>query len=172
MLASSQAEDDPQLVRRLNIFSAAASLFSIATGLSVLLGWVLGNPILKSWLSGQTSVRVNTAVCLVLLGMTLWRSQEKWAGSGWKTSRVASQIAVVIATLAGLLSLLENLFGWDLHIDQLLHIALAGKEVGGTRPDLIPLVASFTLTLLGMSLLALDWKARNQGWAWPRPMEL
>ena len=37
-----------------------------------LAGWVFGVPVLKSGLPGQVQIKANTAICLILLGVSLW----------------------------------------------------------------------------------------------------
>ena len=152
------------LARQLNLVSATASLFSLGVGLCALAGWTFHNAILKSWLPGQVSVRINAAVCFLLLGYALWVLRKQTPDSAMGLSRRAAQIAAAIVTLVGVLALAENLLGLDLHIDQLLHLVRPGEEVGSARPGLIPFIASFNLVALGGALLILDWKTRRLGW--------
>ena len=62
---------DSRMVRCLSVFAAATSLISAGVGLSTLWGWWFHLQVLKSWLPGQPSVRVNASVCFLLLGIAL-----------------------------------------------------------------------------------------------------
>lgn len=161
---TSQVKSDSRLVHRLKVFSAAASLFSIAIGLSALVGWVFGVAILKSWLPGQPTVRFNVAVCFVLLGLALFVLRKDGSQPGMVARNLMARIAAASVSLLGLLTLLENLFGWDLHVDQLLYVVRPGEEVGAGRPGLVPLIAAMSLMLLGAALLMLNWRIRSHDW--------
>jgi len=153
---------DPRMVRHLSAFAAAASLFSAAVGLSVLWGWWFHVEILKNWLPGQPSVRVNAAVCFVLLAIALWcvRKQEE----GDRRKQIVGGIAAAIVALVGLIALTENLVGVDLGIDQFLRSVHTGEELGSVRPGLIPVIAALNCLLLGCGFLILDRKTRRGHW--------
>ena len=153
---------DPRLVRRFRRFSAAGSLFSIATGLFALLGWVFNIAILKTWVpGGGHSIRFNAAICLVLLGLAIVIGI---AEKPRPFAQRAVRIGAGIATCVGWLSVLESLSGWDLRIDQLLLVVRPGEEVGGLRSGLIPLIPALSLGLLGLAVLLLDWRTRRRDW--------
>jgi len=153
---------DPRMVRHLSAFAAAASLFSAAVGLSVLWGWWFHVEVLKNWLPGQPSVRVNAAVCFVLLAIALWcvRKQEE----GDRRKQIVGGIAAAIVALVGLIALTENLVGVDLGIDQFLRSVHTGEELGSVRPGLIPVIAALNCLLLGCGFLILDRKTRRGHW--------
>jgi PAS domain S-box-containing protein len=154
---------DPRLVRRMSTFAAAAaSLFSAGVGLSALWGWWFHLEVLKNWLPGQPSVRVNAAVCFVLLGVALWLLRKKEEGD--RRKQVAGRIAAAIVALVGLITLTENLAGLNLGIDQLLRSVHTGEELGSVRPGLIPAIAALNFLLLGCAFLILDWKTRRDYW--------
>ena len=154
---------DSRLVKRLNRFAISAALFPVAVGASVLLGWAIHSALLKSWLPHGPTVRVNAALCFLLLGGGLWarRQTSALAASHW---RLAANTAAALALLTGSLSLLENLFGWQLGIDQIFFAVRPGDEIGSVRPGLIPTIPSLNFILLGAALLALDYKTRTGVW--------
>ncbi len=123
---------DPRMVRQFGVFGGAASFFSMMVGSSSLLGWWFDVSILKSWLPGQPSIRVNAAICFVLLGIALWLLRKKEEVSFAK--EVAARIASAITALVGLIVLAENLLGWNAGIDQLVHVVRSGEEQGSVRP--------------------------------------
>ena len=153
---------DSRMVRCLSVFAAATSLISAGVGLSTLWGWWFHLQVLKSWLPGQPSVRVNASVCFLLLGIALWLLRKK--NQGDHGTRMAGRIAAAIVALAGLMALTENLAGLNLGFDEILHSVRVGEELGSVRPGLIPSIAALNLLLLGCGLLILDWRTRRGHW--------
>jgi len=147
------------------VFAPAASLFSVGVGISVLCGWIFRISLLKSWLPGQVTMRVNSAVCFVLLGSALWllRKQRGQAAVSRRQALVARALAGVVIAI-GLLSLSEHLLGWDLRIDQWLYTVRAGEDVGAVRLGLMSAISALDFSLVGGAIILLDWKLRRWGW--------
>jgi hypothetical protein len=116
----------------------AARLDHLTTALGVLVALV-GTGNLVSWFSGYmvnrgfsaVTMKTNTALALLLAGLSqvLLASPQaefarRWAGRG----------LAVFSALIGLLSLGENLLGWNLGIDQLLAREAPSGSLLGTRP--------------------------------------
>ena len=157
------APPDPRVIRHLSLFAGFASLFSVAVGLLSLAGLTLHNAFLKSAIPGQPVIKMNAAICLALLGVSLWllRKQDV-AGKLW------GKMAAGITALVGLLSLTEHLTGWNLGIDQLLFREPASDAFFSVRPGLIAPITALDFLLLGLALLLLDhsisWRSRR---FWP-----
>jgi PAS domain S-box-containing protein len=155
---------DHRLVERMQLASMAGGVFSVAVGAAGLAGWTFHSAILKSWLPGQVTMRFNAAVGLVALGLAvlgLSGAREREHGC---IIRIFARICASVSLVVGLLTLLENLLGWNLGIDQLLYMVNPAEEIGGTRPGLLPTVTSASLAFLGCSLLILNWRTRRGGW--------
>jgi len=122
--------------------------------------------IVKSILPGQVAVKANTAACFILIGFALWilRREQPSRAAGW---RLAAKIAAGLTSVAGLLSLPECLWGWDLGIDQLLFTAGAEDIPGSVRPGLMSPITAFAFLTLGAALLLLDVKPRLGRWSSP-----
>ncbi|GEM_PF-2967216 len=161
---SATDEFDPGILRRMNQFVSSCSGLAMAFGLWVLTGWMFHLARVKSILPGQVAVKANAAVCFILIGFAMWILRRGQTGvvSGWK---LAAKIAAFMASIVGLLSLLEFLFGWDLGIDQLLFAAGADDIPGSVRPGLMSPVAGFGFFWLGVTLLVLDLKSRLMRWS-------
>ena len=141
--------------RKLRLFVAFSSLFSIAAGLVGLAGWVFQIEILKAVFPGLVTMKANTAVCFVLLGLSLW-----WLGAQNTPRSVLSWIAKAAAatvSAVGLLSFLEFLGGWNFGIDQLLFVETAEGAIGSVQPGLMSPITALAFVLLGLALLLLDW---------------
>jgi len=109
---------DPVLVKRLSVFASAASVFSVAIGLSVLAGRTVHFKTLLTWGFG-TAMAPNAAACTVLGGMSLWLLRKQDNPSSSRVGKFTAQVAAAIVGLAGLLTLAERLFNLELGIDRL-----------------------------------------------------
>ena len=159
-----QQHADRQLVARLNRIAASVAALAVAVGASVLVGWALHIATLKSWFEGGISVRATAALCFLLLGCSLWELRKPSVPSTARYWPQLAKLAAAVVMLIGCLALLENLFGWQLGIDEVLFQVRPGDEIGSVRPGLIPLLAALDFMLLGAALLALDWKTSTGLW--------
>ena len=78
-------QSDPRISRKVGHFVSFCSVFSVALGLWVLMGWMFHIQIVKSILPGQVAVKANTATCFVLIGFALWflRKEQPPIALGW-----------------------------------------------------------------------------------------
>lgn len=133
----------------------AAGGMGILIGGSWLVAWSLG--IIPRWAAhGMTPMRVNAACSVVLAGVALLLL---WSGTISRTRRVVGVAIAAVVLLIGALSLVENLFRYDL--------ALAEEIVGPSgalNPNRMGTLASTAVTLLGIGLLALASR-----WRWLAP---
>ena len=141
--------------RTLSIVFAALT-FSI--GGAALLGWILKNEILKRIHPDLVTMKANTAVCLMLVGVSVFLLQDS-AASVIKR-RIVQSLAVVVA-LVGLLTLSQHIVGWNLGIDQLLFYE-SREDAGQSFAGRMGVAASLNFTFLGIALSFLD--ARSPRW--------
>ncbi len=146
------SQSNSVLTSSLKSFSRASSLIVIAIGCLVLLGWILDIVILKSVFPGLVTMKANTALAFVLLGISLWLLQPEQAEQ--RARRIAHTCAA-IAALIGLVTLVEYLFGLDLGIDQLLFRDFP-IAAGTSFPGRMSLPTAVNFLLLGLALLLLD----------------
>jgi PAS domain S-box-containing protein len=162
------ARPDPRVVGHLNLFVALASLSSVAIGLLSLAGLTFHIAALKSLIPAQPVIKVNAAVCLLLLGLSLWSLRQRDHQAVFKTGKPWGRSMAAIAGLVGLLSVVEYATGWDLGIDQLLFHEPAADAFFSVRPGLIAPITAVEFLLLGLALLLLDhgilWRSRRY---WP-----
>src|SRR5271165_4226625 len=95
----------------------ASSALVFLLGVSVILGWYLHLDFLKAPLSGFPVMKLNTALCFVLIGFALWSSNRK---DQQAHVYPYGQVAALLVVLIALLTLAEYSFGIGLGIDQLL----------------------------------------------------
>lgn len=91
----------------------AAGLFSVIVAFIVIMGWYTDNRNLKSIMEGYTTMKFNTALCLLFLGKSLclrsvFKNQDY---------RFITNICTALAAVVGILTLLEFL-GSVISIDQ------------------------------------------------------
>ena len=136
----------PPLATRLSGLSVVAAWIVILAGTAVLAGWAFDVPILKSLHAGLVPMKANAAAGLVLAGTALCLAGAR---RGWQqqTGRVS---AIAVASL-GLVTLGEDLFGWDPHIDQLM-FREAANAVGTAHAGRMSPVTALDLMLLGVAL--------------------
>ncbi|MFV8344357.1 PAS domain-containing protein [Flavobacterium sp. XS2P39] len=127
----------------------AIALFFL--GIIVLIGWLLDISILKSVMSGVVSMKVNTALCFILSGFTLWILNGKKQNS---FKKMYSILFPSIVILIGLLTLGEYLFEINFGIDEFLFKeetrATATSDPGRMSP-----ITAFCFILSGISLMLL-----------------
>jgi PAS domain S-box-containing protein len=135
----------------LQAFSGGAALLVALMGTFVLAGWALDLASLRSVAPGLATMKANTALAFLLSGAALWLLQVRRAG---RFAGAARAIALAVAVI-GLLSLFENVLGWDLGIDQLLF--RDSFPAGPTSaPGRMASATALNLLLVGLALLLLD----------------
>ncbi len=131
-----------------------------AIGALGIAGWVFDVSTLQRIIPQWVTLKFNTALALVLAAVSLFLQAEE----GMRRLRrwLAPGCAAVV-TAIGLLSLGENLFGWDLGIDQLVFkesLAAAGMSF----PGRMGAASALVLSCLGAALLFLDQKVAGKFW--------
>jgi two-component system cell cycle sensor histidine kinase/response regulator CckA len=142
--------------------SRLASVAVLALALSVLVGWWLEHPTLRSGVAGLVAMNPATAIAFILSSASL----RLLADSPPPRSRRLARFCAAVVVLLALLCLSRLFTPWDLGLDRLLFAdQLAGA--GGGRPNRMAPNTALNFLLLGTALLFLDQRTR-QGW---RPAE-
>ena len=129
-------------------------LFTMAAGLVVLVGWQFEIPGLKSVLPGFVEMKVNTAICFILAGLSLALLACK-NRSAFKT--LLSRVSAVVMALIGALTLCQYLFGIDFGIDQLFFLEPA-NAVDTLSPGRMAPSSAVSFILLGVAMFAVDYR--------------
>ena len=123
--------------------SLTGSVVPCVAGILVIAGWYLNIPAITQLAPGLSSMKLNTALCILLVGIALaLRAPLEMSSITQWASRIAAGLA---ALLAGL-TLIEYIFGVDLRIDQLL-VQDAGNPNYPGRPGINTATALFALAL-------------------------
>src|SRR6185312_15442125 len=91
------------------------SCITIATGIVVILGWLLNIPVLKQIIPGFVNMVFNTALSFVLFGGALLSTQY----SKTKSQNIAFLSFSSAGTLIGLITLLQFVFHFNSGLDEL-----------------------------------------------------
>jgi diguanylate cyclase (GGDEF)-like protein len=99
-------------------FAGVAAAISMMVGMLVLAGWILDVPALRSFELSVPSMKPNTAIGFILIGLSLWLSREGKRRLGLRVA--ARSLASLVAVVAAL-TLAEYILDVDLGIDHLFH---------------------------------------------------
>ena len=102
---------------RLRIAERLASALAVLAGATVLLGWVLDMPVLKSILPGLATMQATTALCFILSGVAFWLGVPQGITGKAKFVAVVSSVLVL---LTGGLTLVDYLFSSNLDRNEAL----------------------------------------------------
>jgi len=137
-------------------FVVLSAWLTLVAGLVAFSGWVLDVAALKSMIPGAVQMKANTAIGLVLSALALM-SLSATRSTRYRVSRYALAAAV---SLLGLLTLCQYLFGWQMHIDELLFRDNANAY--NAVPGRMSPFTAWAFLMLGMGLAAL--RCPKAGW--------
>jgi two-component system sensor histidine kinase/response regulator len=139
-----------------NILVSAVSAAAVLAGSVVLIGWALDIPALKSLLPVWVTMKANTAVAFILIGVALQLSEMSAARPDHPHSVHRLQIARGCRWLTGLIGLLtlgEYLFDWNPGFDQWLFPEPVGAVATSNPGRMAPETAlCFVMLAVGSSL--------------------
>ncbi|BBD64819.1 multi-sensor hybrid histidine kinase [Nostoc commune NIES-4072] len=143
-----------------SLVAKVASAIAVFVGSLILVGWCLGVEVLKrGFLGSPATMKVNTALCFVLCGVSLWlflkatnqgSREEKTIENSPDSSLLISRLCAIAVTTIAAVTLCEYLFGWNLGIDELLFRDLSTTHPGrmGTNTALNFMLVSVALQIL------------------------
>jgi PAS domain S-box-containing protein len=138
-------------INKMQAFPRVAAILVFLVGCLVILGWILDITALKSIFPGFVSMKMNTAICFGLAGVSLFVITIKNPKPG---HRLLSQVFAVIIIVVGLLTLLEYILGLDFGIDQLF-ISEPSGAIGTAFPGRMTVQSALNFLFLGLGLLLL-----------------
>lgn len=129
--------------------SFITAIFAMAVGVLVLLGWATDFSLLKSLMPSMVVMKANTAICFLLLGLSLFlvRRLDDTGPRRWVASATAGLVLFI-----SLLVIAEYLFGWNPGLDQWLFREPAGT-LGTPYPGRMALNTALAILLLSLGLL-------------------
>ena len=141
---------DDRIVRRFRTVARAGAIFCVCLGVIVLVGWALRIELLKTIIPGGMTMKPNTALCIVFLGVSL----TFWPGSSGSPWRRLVAFACAIAVLAvASLTIFEYVSRFAVGIDRLL--LPYGHYGSRPHPGRMALTTALGFMLLGASIVCL-----------------
>lgn len=134
-------------MRVLQNLAQGGALLTIALGALVLIGWFSQIDALKGAYPGTITMKVNTAVCFILAGLSLWLAIR-----GNPRHQLPARVMAMGVTVLGGLNLAEYLLRLDLGIDQFL-IRDLPNALQTSHPGRMAPVTALSFILIGVALL-------------------
>ncbi|MBI3839223.1 MAG: GGDEF domain-containing protein [Planctomycetia bacterium] len=129
-----------------------ASVTAILVGLVVLIGWIFDIGLLKTALPGFVSMKANTAVAFMLIGVSLGQLMRQNAGRWWSLARATAATVVLISAVM----LASHAFGRDLGIDEFPFLNdPRSADQADPSGRMSPLTGAVCFFMLGLALLLL-----------------
>ncbi len=150
-------QTNAQLAKAAKNFSEISAVIVFLIGALVLVGWQFDIEILKSVFRSFVTMKPNTALGIIFLGVSLWSLQEKRAQS-W--TRYVGWAAAGAVIFVGAMTVLEYMIGVELGFDKFLfqEFSPAPLTVYAGR---MALNTAFSFIFLGASLLYLNIKTKR-----------
>jgi two-component system, sporulation sensor kinase E len=139
-----------------NITIIVIAWITIATGVTVMAGWLFNIPILQTIIPGFIPMKFNPALCFVLFGSALLFTQYK----KHRFSTPLFFILSILGTLIGTITLCQDLFHFNAGIDQLFITDKTPLIPNFMFPGRMAFNSSLSFMLLGFGLFAFNTKSR------------
>ncbi len=130
-------------------YSEFVSILIALIGILILIGWTFNIQILLTPGSGFSTIKSNTGLAFLLIGLSLWFVQTKRINM--HNQRVA-QILAFIVLMIGILTLMEYIFNLNFGIDQILFKETIGA-LNTSAPNRMALTTTINFILAGISIL-------------------
>ncbi len=155
--ASTPEQPGPADVLAVRFYLASGLIAGLvaAAAFGVIAGWLFSITTLKSVFPGFVSMKLNTALCLLLSAAALWAYRAR-AFTAWK-DQVVRYCAIAVAVISAI-TLLQYLTGLNLRIDQLI-VADTDLPLGRT-PGRMAIATAMCLSLYAAALLIVNTPGR------------
>jgi PAS domain S-box-containing protein len=160
MEAALTASRQSVLQARLTSASAVSGVIVLAAGCAVMVGWLFDVTILTSLHPRLVSMKPNTALCFVLIGISLWLARRNGGRLPDRSQQWIRRIAAGIVCLMGAATLVEYGFGYSLGIDQWL-IAEPPGAVATAYAGRMAVNTAINFVLIGMAIILIDLETKG-----------
>lgn len=140
----------PQACRSI---TRSLSLVVLLIGIVTIYGWVFNVPVFKSVIPDSISMKFNTALCFILLGISLFILSDKEVNNKWRAFAYALTFIVLLISL---MTIGEYIWIIDLHIDQFFFID--NQTYSLYHPGRMALNAAINFILVSIAVYLLDTK--------------
>lgn len=132
--------------------SRGLSLMAATIGFLCWLGWLFHIPFLTRLSMGLVTMKANTALCLVMLGVATWILAR---GEPPRPLRIFSNAMALMVILIGFLTLWEHVGNIDLKIDNVFFLESA-ESAGKSFPGRMGPLSAMIFMLLGTAVILLN----------------
>ena len=137
--------------------SKLSTIAVVSIGMIVIVGWIFNIEVFKCVHTGFVPMMFNSALCLVLSGLSLRLIQTRWKHG------LTSSLACICSSLVifiGFLTLCEYLGGLDLRIDQIIYKQTSIEDWSYIPGRMSP-ISALNFLLVGAALLMLNKRTRS-----------
>jgi len=128
-------------------FVVLAATVTISIGCMVIIGWIFDSRVLKSLHPSLVSMKFNSALCFVLLGLSLLLYNNSI-----NRSVFLPKLLAIIVSVFGFSSLLQ-LSGYEILVDELFIDDIAASSRQEQHPGRIPYITSICFMFGGIAML-------------------
>src|ERR1035437_10219165 len=133
--------------------SGILSFVVALTGILVIIGWTFDIPIFKTIFPKYGSMKVNTAICFILSGITLWIINRK--GKLSSPEKIISTVFSILISVIGIVTIIEYKYQIGFSIDELFFKDNTTINQSSSPGQMSPITA-FNFICLGFALLFLQ----------------
>lgn len=130
-------------------FDRIAAVIAGLVGILVLVGWALDVEMLKRMVPTLVAMNPSTAICFILLGVSVWASHSEDQSTAAITLIRCTAFVVLVA---GSLKLCEIAFGWAIGVDQIFFQQKLSLDASLPPNRMAPNTA-FNFVLLALALI-------------------
>jgi PAS domain S-box-containing protein len=140
--------------------SKVLSVVGFCIGVAALLGWIFGIETLKRVHPALVTMKVNTAIGLILTGAAVWLSSEEEP----RPFRLhLARVLAFVVVIGGALTFSESVFGVNLGIDQVF-FQESDESAVRSFPGRMGPASALIFMLLGAAVLMIDVQIRRRWW--------
>lgn len=140
---------------KIKIISFLLACIVLFSGMVVLFGWILHLDVLKSMYSGLETMKANSAICFILIGviLTILHVRNYWTTKIDSFSLIVKVLAAIVFLIA-LLTFVEYLLKLNFGIDQLLFMESA--KSGVYYPGRMAINSALSFMIVAISFFYVD----------------
>ncbi|MEJ1959709.1 MAG: PAS domain S-box protein [Nitrosomonadales bacterium] len=164
MIGSFMSTDHNRHTAAASKFTPLAAVLAIVVGIMALVGWAFDITALKSIQPGWITMKANSAVCFILIGIALLFASRLPLTVSPQSLILFPRLTRLFGLSVGLIGLLtlgEYFFGWNPGIDQWLFYESA-SAVGTSFPGRMAPDAALCFVLLAVALWLIDSSRQNR----------
>jgi PAS domain S-box-containing protein len=140
--------------RNFKTYIRLTSFLTVSLGITVIFGWLFNIPVLKSIIQGYISMKFNTALCLIFMGLALfYLTSEKN-----NFHKKLSILLVVPVFIVAVLSLSQDLLHIDWGLDELFMRDIEKNASQQVYPGRMSPITAFCFILISWVLLTAEIK--------------